>query len=220
MTLLADIIGSGPQLFTMDGRPGSENFTVHEDGTDNKTVSNLLTVDVTISEQYDREAEVTRHPVERGIDVVDHRRMKPRMIKMSGVVSDSPSLLEVLQGNTVGISADSAFGSESRSQKAHRKLNTLFEQADVITVVTAREVYKNMVVASFSERKNDAGEYLGFDLVLEEIRFATTGFAEVSAVAPDVAPSAAKKPRARKPPNPIPGVDLLRVVDGLFFGGG
>lgn len=216
--LLADII-SPPKLwrFVPDvqenvGTSTDENFEVVF--TDDNPPDETVTVDVTISEQYDREAEVTLNPVEKGIDVVDHRRIKPIAIRMSGIVSDSPNnLLDVLQGQTQGLIGGSE---ESRSQDAYRKLINIFEKPDPITVVTRLDTFVNMTVQSFSVKKNDSGLFLGFDCSLIELRFATTERVAVS-VAPSVKHTAPKKPKVKKPVEVItaPTGSLLQKLNAI-----
>jgi hypothetical protein len=50
----------------------------------------VLLVDVTVSDSVSFEAELTSHPVERGLDVTDHILVKPRKIEIEGIASEAP----------------------------------------------------------------------------------------------------------------------------------
>lgn len=48
-------------------------------------------IDVSISEKHSIGADVTEHPVERGTNIVDHIRPKPREIQIEGFVTNHPT---------------------------------------------------------------------------------------------------------------------------------
>jgi hypothetical protein len=48
-------------------------------------------IDVSISERHSVSAEVTAHPVERGVDIVDHIRPMPREVQIEGFVTNHPT---------------------------------------------------------------------------------------------------------------------------------
>lgn len=188
---IADIIAPNPTLWTFNAG-GPESF----DGTESRLTDEIVTVDVTLTEEHGREAEVTDNPVERGIDVVDHRRIKPIQLKMSGIISDTPNdILEIINGATVDARLS---GGEARSNTAYEKLKAIFLKQEPIIVVTALEFYENMTFTSFLVNKNTkTGRVLSFTATLRELRFATTEFVQTS-TDPVVAPTAKKKPKAEK----------------------
>jgi len=59
-------------------------------GTANLTIGPIW-IDVSISERHSVGAEVTAHPVERGVDIVDHIRPTPREIQIEGFVTNHPT---------------------------------------------------------------------------------------------------------------------------------
>ena len=206
---VADIFAS-PQLYTFDGRPealrGEAPFADAE----------IIEVDVTISEEYVHGFELSTNPVEKGIDVADHKRRKPVMLRMSGIVTDSPNnVLDVMAGNlsgTLGATRDDA-GNEvdTRSRDAYERLRAMAARTDPIKIVTRQGVYDSMTFTSFTVQKNDAGRYLGFSAVLEEIRFATPLFGTFSV---EVEHTAEPPAAALKQPPQIDNESILRNVQG------
>jgi hypothetical protein len=198
---LVDII-SPPQLLKFDARdPTLRDETPFAD-------SLIVTVDVTLSEEYDYSFEVSTNPVERGIDIADHKRRRATVLRMSGVVSDSPNnVLDVLAGNTAGIIG---FDGATRSQDAYKKLLEIANQAEPILVVSRLGEFDNMTFTSFQIRKDDAGHYLGFTAVLEEVRFAEPLFGTF--VAPAVEHTAPSADVAQTEPPTLPP-DTSNLVD-------
>ena len=56
----------------------------------NLTIGSIW-IDVSISEKHNVRAEVTKHPVERGTDIVDHIRPLPREVQIEGFVTNHPT---------------------------------------------------------------------------------------------------------------------------------
>lgn len=54
----------------------------------------IILVDVTLSDEVNYTAELTEHPVERGLDVTDHILIKPKTISIEGIASESPITLK------------------------------------------------------------------------------------------------------------------------------
>lgn len=100
-----------------------------------RTQIDTVVADCTISEGHARELDITEHPVEDGANISDHARLKPEVLS-----------LEVIFSNTV-IGGPAAPG---RAEDAWERLRLLQEQAKLITVVTSLRVYENMVLATLS----------------------------------------------------------------------
>ena len=205
---IADIIGTGPTRYTFDDGQGFKDSTVQ--------------VDVTISEREVHGYELTQLPVERGIDVVDHRRPKPVTLSMSGIVSDAPNgLLDAFaNGDTPIVGFRSGL---TKSQKAYLRLKEMADSNEPLTIITQRGVFKNMLFADLTFSKNDAGEYIGFDASLQEVRFASTEMVAVS-VAPAVQHTAPAAPKVAAPPAPISATEAgswtTSAVDAAGTSGG
>jgi hypothetical protein len=61
-------------------------------------------IDVSIREQHNSSAEVTRHPVEEGADVSDHVRLQADQLQIEGLVSNQP--IELPGSHAQGVTAD------------------------------------------------------------------------------------------------------------------
>jgi hypothetical protein len=61
-------------------------------------------IDVSIREQHNAQAELTRHPVEDGSDVTDHVRLMPDQIQIEGIVTNQP--IELPGSHMDGATAD------------------------------------------------------------------------------------------------------------------
>lgn len=61
-------------------------------------------IDVSIREQHNKSAEVTRHPVEEGADITDHVRLQPDQIQIEGIVTNQP--IELPGSHVDGVTVD------------------------------------------------------------------------------------------------------------------
>lgn len=91
--------------------------------------------DATISESHTHTAEVTTHPVERGVDIADHIQIKPFNLTLDGIVTNTPL--------TPGVQ-----GSATRILELYDDLVSLFESKQLLDVVTGLKRYTNMVITS------------------------------------------------------------------------
>lgn len=202
---IVDIIGT-PQLYQFDSRDEAFANSSEEKIIDATGLTEVISVDVTITEEYDFGFEIVTSPVERGIDITDHKRAKPRILRMSGIVSDSPdNLLDVLAGNVAP-----GIGTASRSQDAYQRLIRMAKRAEPIRIVTQLETIKSMTFSSFNVRKDDAGRYLAFSAMLEEVRFADPVFGTFT---PEIEATATPEVTTLVEPAPVePGPNFLREV--------
>lgn len=61
----------------------------------------FVVLDATIAENYDYEAQVTRHPVEEGSDITDNYRLEPFAYTIQGLVTNHPIIAPVTQAGGV-----------------------------------------------------------------------------------------------------------------------
>jgi hypothetical protein len=59
--------------------------------SDAGTIDDVITWDVTVSEQHGSEAAVTKFPVEDGVDIADHIRHNSRTLMIEAMVTNTPS---------------------------------------------------------------------------------------------------------------------------------
>lgn len=153
-----------------------------------------FTIDCTLTEALDLEADISEFEVESGSNISDNRRTKPIEISISGIVSDTPIQETSLIAEAVRLAAGplniaiDAFNAltntsvaASISSQAFYKLQSLFEFGSLgsdnglFSVVTSFRVYDNMTIKSLRfTRDAKTGKALVFTCSLREIRSVTT----------------------------------------------
>lgn len=122
-------------------------------------------IDAALSEQHQLDADITEHPVETGSDIADHRRVKPRVVTISGIVSDSPL------GRMAAIRRHLEDG-VLPSEEAAAKLEALFASPEPVTLVTQYKVYDDMLIQSLHvPRDQHTGFALRFDASFKQVIF-------------------------------------------------
>lgn len=150
----------------------------------------VIEIDCTISEAHSRESRPTKFPVEDGSTVGDHVILGNFVLKMQGIISDSPLRTEKALLTTVvskfvpplGVVAAAAGANlvqrlfsavsdaKSPSVKAYEQLLDLQSQKQPFNVVTTLKRYPSMWISNLSApRDAGTGQALVFDLDLEEI---------------------------------------------------
>lgn len=149
------------------------------------TDSNGLVIDCVVSEEHTISVETTDHPVERGYNVTDHRRVKPRTIKLTGVMTNYPVKLFA--------SAGGAKDYVSNSWDMFKKWR---DRGDLVSVTTSLETYENMLITDVTvPRDSKRGNALEFTVTAKEIRIVDSE--EVPAPEIDEAAAPAPKPESK-----------------------
>lgn len=126
----------------------------------------ILEIDATISENHQFTTELTKHEVEEGFDITDNARKMPRILSISGVITDTP--------NTLGSNKILNSILEKPSQNAFDFLLNIYETSVLCYISTSVFEYTQYIMTDFSYRKSrDENGGLFFDLTFEEVRFAT-----------------------------------------------
>lgn len=117
-------------------------------------------VDALISEELQREGEATQFPVEKGTAITDHFRLKPNVLRVQGVVSDTP----------IGPIADLRHteGDFTPRKEAELVLNATFEAGEPIVIITGERTYRNMLMTALSA-VNDGTDAFVFNASFQEI---------------------------------------------------
>ena len=124
-----------------------------------------LEIDATISENHSFKTELTQHEVEDGFDITDNARKLPRILSISGVVTDTPN---ILGSNKILNSI-----LEKPSQNAYDFLLNIYETSVLCYISTSVYEYSQYIMTEFVHRKSlDESGGLFFDLTFEEVRFA------------------------------------------------
>lgn len=114
-------------------------------------------LDASIDEVHTSSNEVTRFPVEVGVDITDHVRRQPESLVIHGISTDHP------------LSAGGAFRT-GRSLETYGDLLTMMDEAQLISVVTSLRQYQNMVIESMVvPRDSKRGKAVEMTLTLTEV---------------------------------------------------
>ena len=125
----------------------------------------ILEVDATVSENHQFTTELTKHEVEEGFDITDNARKMPKILSLSGVITDTPNFLG---SNKILNSV-----LEKPSQNAFDFLLNIYETSVICFVSTSVYEYAQYIMTDFNYRKSlDESGGLFFDLTFEEVRFA------------------------------------------------
>ncbi len=162
MAFLDDIIG------------GAQRLSIGEKGGD------AISVDASIREVHSVAGQVSEHPVESGVDIVDHYRVLPRVIEIEAVFSDTP-ITPIRNGVTL---INSAIGlinqagddkDKGPSANAWRELKRFVNEAVVLEIKTSLETYQNMVLTDLTVgRSSNQAQGLFFTTTARELLFVTT----------------------------------------------
>lgn len=140
----------------------------------------FLEVDVTVSESHKADAKYTRFPVEQGIAVTDHRRLEPRELEMSGVITNTPLTTD---------GTEYPFSDPGRAEQAWAGFLHLRDSGDLVDVVTVNQRYNGYGLESFVvTRAPKVGHALQFSAKFVEVLFVQTQQVQLKV----------KKPRAKK----------------------
>ncbi len=118
-------------------------------------------IDAAVSEDHGAEAEITDFPVERGPDVSDCIRAKPRTVTIEGIVSNTPF------GRMV---AERAKSTTLPAQDALALFDRIRAQSKLVTVETSLRVYEDMGLESVSFTVDKStGDALAFSATFCEV---------------------------------------------------
>lgn len=175
-----------------------------------RTTLDTLVVEATLEEVHSASAEVTEFPVEVGADVTDHVRPKPKVLVLTGLISDTPldtSLLRAAISNApfafeIANAVDPVEKTAlSRSELHFAALQALLDARAPFLVHTPYRDYENMVITDLSSAR-DRTEALTFRATLREIVLAESQTTTISVPPPPAAPKKSKGRVGKKPAPP------------------
>lgn len=122
-----------------------------------------LEIDATVREEHTSDIVLTDHPVEKGVDITDHKRILPKQITIDGVISGDP------------IHLDGPVDFTGRPVDAWETLQKLQADTSLIDVVTSLRTYEQMAITSLKcTRDADTGNVLNFTAVMRQVFTATS----------------------------------------------
>jgi len=137
------------------------------------TMIDTLAVDAAVTELATFDSEVSEHPVERGAAVVDHIRPKPVVVRIDGVVSDTPlNAVQVSRANAVlGGSLDGPANAPGYADAALAFLLALRTNPRLVVIDTKRRTYEDMGLTSLSVPEDvRTGDALRFTATFRQVR--------------------------------------------------
>lgn len=164
-----------PQLVTIQSLP-TPGLSAAE-ALAEQTITHII-FDASISENYQSQARITRHPIEKGnglSDITDHVEIIPRVITLEGLISDSPLPLQTLSLSafTGGLSSSALgalLGSATLSQLGYDKLEELKNDRVPLSLVTGLTEISPILISSINTRRNaQVGKALSFTMTVEEV---------------------------------------------------
>lgn len=137
-----------------------------------------IVLDCTTIEDHSYKAEVTENPIEDGEPVADHVNLKPVILKIEGLVSDSPLGFALIGSALNAVQRfSSLFGTQSRAKDAFDAIVTLRNNRIPFTVITNLKRYENMVVSDVSfPFTSDTGHALDLKLELTQVSIVKSKF--------------------------------------------
>lgn len=218
-------------------KPQRVGFKSKEGGND------LLLVDATISDSYELTNEVTDSPVEDGIDISDHARIKPITYQIEGEISETPlNLASSLQGlattvgatagrelggfgQTLGGAAGGFFGarlfqdSSNPAKVARDKLEELIQNKTIFTIITKNKRLEDMILTSIRfPRAQGDGRKLKFSATAKQIRIVKSQSVLIKNIAKSASNSAAAKQKLGNQPTTTPTAAIEKPSSVLFKG--
>jgi hypothetical protein len=165
-----------------------------------KAKIDAIVLDASVSETHTAEVEVTEHPVEQGVNIIDHARVKPRRLTIEGLISATPMAFTeaVAPQSSRGISfvAHTAPVGMDLVTRAYADLLKLRADGTLVTVSTGLETYQNMLIKSLVFPRNASiGYSLRFTAELVEVRIVQNKTVKLTA-APAAKPKVATEKHA------------------------
>lgn len=149
-------------------------FTGAPEPLEGVTLAGGLEFDASVEEVHAITVDVTKHPLERGAVVSDHKIKKPAKLRITTVTTNTP-ILHLAAFRLAGIP-----GGATPDVHAWDTLERLAEGEELLTVTTSLKTYDNMVIRKSSVPRDAArGNTLEATIDLEEIF--TVGLASVQA---------------------------------------
>lgn len=142
-----------------------------------------IVVDASVREVHSVTGQVSDHPVEKGIDIVDNYRVLPRGIEIEGIVTNTPIVSGLPGASLVNSVVGLVQGDTDPASNAWNELQRFLDDAVVVTIVTSLRTYENMVITDLSVTRNvSQAQGLFFVATAREIRFVDTELGEAIAL--------------------------------------
>lgn len=163
-----------------------------------ENASEVIEFDAVVIENHRGSAEVTDHPVENGVDFTDHiRRLQDELI-ISGVVTDTPVVVDAANNATA---PNTGGDPKERAVGAYRFLQQTKDQAKLVQIMTKLREYRNMAITVLNvTRDAETSRIIQADISFREIIIAVTEQVEAPIPSPVTAAPARnqKRPQGKR----------------------
>lgn len=134
-----------------------------------------ITFDCMVQEQHDDAVTVTEHPVETGSNVADHAQREMASLRLEGIISDHPIVLNTPEPFTSPIPPSVPGGSpDARAYQAYQEFLRLQQTYALLSVTTELRDYENMMITGIALTRDKTKRHiLDIALTLREFRKAT-----------------------------------------------
>jgi hypothetical protein len=123
-----------------------------------------VSFDVSVSEVYVTNADVTDHPVEKGSNITDHIRARPLALTIEGIISNTP----------VEFLASLRFPPK-RAEVGYFTLLELQKQGRLVDVLTSLDKFEKMAIESVElTRDVSSGNIAALKLQMKQVRLANS----------------------------------------------
>lgn len=165
-----------------------------------ETGGDPIVLDASVREVHSVAGELSDHPVEVGIDIVDNYRVLPRVLQIEGLVTDTPLSTEFPGASLINSAIGVIEGDVAPSVNAWQEFQRFFDEAVVLTINTRLKRYTNMVLIALDvTRDANTANGLTFTASAREILFVDTE--EGTALTLPVSPTGQKTKSAGKATN-------------------
>lgn len=121
----------------------------------------VVELDASLEELHTASVDITRHPVEKGADITDHIRRKPRRIRITGIVTNTPIVLFAFARTSLG---------GRRAELFFEAIEEVMNSGTLVSVFTTLKQYDNMAIREITVPRNkDKGNVVEATITFEEV---------------------------------------------------
>ena len=144
----------------------------------------LLTVDSTLDQDHQYENKLTNYPVEKGLDIADHVRQEPDILKIEGVVSDIVDVqgIPTLTGYAKkGYDAMLAIAGRTAINYSTEFPANEYPPTILVDIFARWRIFTDMICESFKPKiTSSTGDALNFSASFKKVRKVNSKIATIN----------------------------------------
>jgi len=138
--------------------------------------------DATTSESHKADVDITNHPIDANSFTADHAQVKPYTVSVSGVITNSPMLINNESSDLMPDGIFDASLKEPRVQEAYLRALGLLRQRTILTLDTGLYTYYSMMLKSIDFTRTSENQQAVFPrLEFQELRVVDSALVPVPA---------------------------------------